>query len=98
MSKTTVTILSCGILLGSAVSFSAHALPLSSALTKTTDSEVTLVAGGCGIGWHRGPYGYCRRNGVYYGPPAVVYAPPVVVAPQVCPYGGYWVGRSWQCY
>ncbi|HEY3624183.1 MAG TPA: hypothetical protein VGL12_17645 [Roseiarcus sp.] len=29
---------------------------------------LTLVAGGCGIGFHRGPYGGCRRNGgVGYG-------------------------------
>lgn len=28
-------------------------------------SDVTTVAGGCGVGWHRGPYGGCRRN---YGP------------------------------
>jgi hypothetical protein len=52
------------------------------------------VAGGCGIGFHRGPYGGCRRNGyyggVYYGAPAVVAAPgvvvaaPVVVAPGPC--------------
>ena len=26
------------------------------------DSLVTTVAGGCGPGWHRGPYGGCRRN------------------------------------
>ncbi len=25
-------------------------------------SNVTLVAEGCGRGWHRGPYGGCRRN------------------------------------
>jgi hypothetical protein len=51
------------------------------------------VAGGCGIGFHRGPYGGCRRNGyyggVYYGgavvaPGVVVAAPPVVVAPGPC--------------
>jgi hypothetical protein len=28
-------------------------------------SDVTTVAGGCGAGWHRGPWGGCRRN---YGP------------------------------
>jgi hypothetical protein len=28
---------------------------------------VTLVAGGCGIGFHRGPYGGCRPNGYGYG-------------------------------
>jgi hypothetical protein len=34
-------------------------------------SDVTLVAGGCGLGFHRGPYGACRPNGVGY--PAVGY-------------------------
>jgi len=27
-----------------------------------TPSDVTTVAGGCGWGWHRGPWGGCRRN------------------------------------
>ncbi|UGA47593.1 hypothetical protein HU230_0016800 [Bradyrhizobium quebecense] len=46
------------------------------------------AAGGCGPGWHRGPYGGCVRN---RGP--VVVAPgAVVVAPRVraCPYGFAW--------
>ena len=31
-------------------------------------SDVTLVMQGCGIGFHRGPYGGCRPNGgAYYG-------------------------------
>jgi hypothetical protein len=45
--------------------------------------------GGCGPGWHRGPYGGCVRN----GPPVVVVAPgAVVVAPRarVCPVGFVW--------
>jgi hypothetical protein len=25
-------------------------------------SDVSTVAGGCGWGWHRGPWGGCRRN------------------------------------
>ncbi len=25
-------------------------------------SDIVLVAGGCGRGFHRGPYGGCRRN------------------------------------
>ena len=45
------------------------------------------VAGGCGPGFHRGPYGGCRRNGyyggVYYGGAPVV-VPGVVVAPGPC--------------
>jgi hypothetical protein len=33
-----------------------------------TASDVTLVMQGCGIGFHRGPYGGCRPNGgAYYG-------------------------------
>ena len=35
---------------------------------------VTLVAGGCGIGFHRGPYGGCRPNG--YGGGGVVVGVP----------------------
>src|SRR5258708_25096295 len=34
------------------------------------------AAGGCGPGFHRGPYGGCRPNGG-----ALVVAPPLVVAP-----------------
>jgi len=30
--------------------------------------EITLVAGGCGAGFHRGPNGGCRRNGGYVAP------------------------------
>jgi hypothetical protein len=30
---------------------------------------VSLIAGGCGLGWHRGPWGGCRRNwGWGWGP------------------------------
>lgn len=36
-------------------------------------SAVTLVSGGCGIGFHRGPYGGCLPNG--YGGAVVVGAP-----------------------
>jgi len=45
------------------------------------------AAGGCGLGFHRGPYGGCRPNGG-----AVVVAPgAVVVVPgRVCPLGFSW--------
>jgi hypothetical protein len=45
--------------------------------------------GGCGIGFHRGPYGGCRPNG---GPVVVVPGGPVVVAPApvVCSRGFRW--------
>jgi hypothetical protein len=52
------------------------------------------AAGGCGPGWHRGPYGGCQTNrgGVVVVNPApvVVARPPVVVVRpvgRVCPYG-----------
>ena len=58
------------------LSFNAEAFPVSS--QPGSGAPVTLIAGGCGIGWHRGPLGACRPNGR-----AVVVAPaaPVVVAP-----------------
>ena len=62
------------------------------------------------IGFHRGPYGGCRRNGyyggVYYGgavAPGVVVAPgvavaaPVVVAPRVVP-ACRRVCNAWRCW
>ena len=39
-------------------------------------SAITLIAGGCGIGFHRGPWGGCRPNGYYgYRPYAYGYRP-----------------------
>jgi hypothetical protein len=53
--------------------------------------------GGCGPGWHRGPYGGCQPNraAVVVAPAPIVVAPaPVVVAPVVvpraCPVGFVW--------
>jgi hypothetical protein len=65
------------------------------------------AAGGCGPGWHRGPYGGCQpnRSAVVVAPRAVVVTPrafmvaprPVVVVPRarVCPYGTVW--RAGRC-
>jgi hypothetical protein len=59
------------------------------------------AAGGCGPGWHRGPYGGCQPNRrVVVVRPAPVYvapAPVVVVrpGPRVCPYGTVW--RNGRC-
>jgi hypothetical protein len=46
------------------------------------------AAGGCGLGFHRGPYGGCRPNGGV----VVVERPAVVVVPRgrVCPMGFSW--------
>ncbi len=54
--------------------------------------DLTLVAGGCGAGFHRGPYGGCVRNAVVVAPvPGIVVAPaaPVVVAPAARTYFTY---------
>jgi hypothetical protein len=72
------------------------AMPLAP-LEQAQASLTIPVAGGCGPGFHRGPYGGCRRNGYYGGRywggavvapgVGVVVAPPVVVAPacrRVC--------------
>ena len=40
---------------------SATAMPL--APLAPAPADVIEVAGGCGAGWHRGPYGRCRPNG-----------------------------------
>jgi len=74
-------------------------------------SGAWLVRDFCGLGFHRGPYGYCMRNGTVAVPPLVVApspvvvapspvvvvpAAPVVVAPIVCPYG-YYLGPYGRC-
>jgi len=41
---------------------SAHAMP-TAPLAPATNSDLIEVAGGCGRGWHRGPFGRCRANG-----------------------------------
>ena len=46
-----------GALLGASA---AQAMPL--APLAPAPADVIAVAGGCGPGWHRGPYGGCRRN------------------------------------
>jgi hypothetical protein len=53
----------------------AQAMPLAP-LAPAPSADVIEVAGGCGPGWHRGPYGGCRRN----------YANP---AAHACPRGWY---------
>ena len=79
---------------------SAGAMPLAP-VTTNPNSDVIAVAGGCGGGWHRGPYGGCVRNRgpVVVAPGPVVVERPVVVAPgavvvaprvRACPYGFAW--------
>ena len=50
------------------------------------------AAGGCGLGFHRGPYGGCRPNGGAVVVAPRVVRPPVVVVPRgrICPLGFSW--------
>jgi len=58
----------------------AQAMPLAAVAPAQTD--VIRVAGGCGPGWHRGPYGGCLRN---YANPAAHACPRGY---HIGPYGG----------
>jgi hypothetical protein len=42
--------------------------PSAAAPEQTSNPDVILVAGGCGIGFHRGPWGGCRPNLSPYWP------------------------------
>ncbi len=60
------------------------------------------AAGGCGIGWHRGPYGGCRPNGGPVAPAAPVVVAPgaVVFAPlgRACPVGYHLGPQGRRCW
>jgi hypothetical protein len=58
----------------------AHAFTVA-AQPAPVEDNVVRVAGGCGLGWHRGPWGGCRSN---YG-----YRPYAYVAPGPGP-GCWW--------
>jgi hypothetical protein len=106
MSRTFYFSVACAVLGSSLGSFCAQALPISSLDSRLGAPDVTLVAGGCGIGFHRDPFGVCRPNGgaiivpgaaVVVAPPVVI-APPVVVAPPiVCGVGFRWHPRFRRC-
>ena len=68
------TILTSAVLAAALFAGSAGAMPL--APLAQSPADVIEVAGGCGTGWHRGPYGGCRKN----------YAQPWLHA---CPRGWY---------
>ena len=73
--------------LGSFLSLSAEAVPIAP-LDSELNSDVSLVAGGCGAGFHPGPYGHCRPNAVVVAPAVVAPVGPVVVVPgRICPLG-----------
>jgi hypothetical protein len=63
-------------------SFRVQASPIPFGPVQKPAPDVTLVRGFCGLGFHRGPYGYCMRNGTVAVPPVVVTPSPVLVAPS----------------
>ncbi|MBR1223146.1 hypothetical protein JQ557_34465 [Bradyrhizobium sp. U87765 SZCCT0131] len=67
-----------GLLAGSSVANAMPAAPAGGA-----NPDVIQVAGGCGPGFHPGPYGRCRPNR---------YERPVIVRPMPrrCPPGFFW--------
>ena len=74
-------LLAAGVVFCAMVS-GANAMPLAP-LAPASSANIIEVAGGCGPGWHGGPYGGCRRN----------YAKPWLHA---CPRGWY-LGRYGRC-
>ena len=89
MSKRITSILICGAL-GLIFSSEVRAMPVSPAPAHALTPFVTPVRGFCGLGFHRGPYGYCLRNGVpYMYVPSYPPPPRVVGVPYVCPFGFY---------
>ena len=108
MSRGFALILACG---ASLFTFGAQASPIVFAPMQKTASDIILVWDWCGVGFHRGPYGYCVPGGLLAAPPVVVApspvivapspvvvapAAPVVVAPIVCP-SGYYLGPYGRC-
>ncbi len=72
-------LIAAALLLG-LIAGGAQAMPL--APIASQESNVIRVAGGCGPGWHRGPYGGCLRN---FANPAAHACPRGF---HVGPYGG----------
>ena len=69
---------SVGVTFLALTSLGAQAMQMSSTLSQAGAYGITKVAGGCGVGYDRGPLGGCVRVGA-----GVVVAPrPVVVAPR----------------
>jgi hypothetical protein len=64
------------------VTGTAQAMPLAQA-SSAANTDIIQVAGGCGAGWHRGPYGGCLRN----------FADP---AAHACP-RGFHIGPGGEC-
>jgi hypothetical protein len=86
------------VLAASFFSLDAQAFP-SLLAPQVAASDFIQVRGFCGLGAHRGPYGYCVPNGVVVvAPPAYYVAPPVALMPSVvCPYAYYYYAPYGRC-
>ena len=62
----TIKLAAAAAALFASLPLSAEAMPLAPAAP--ADAGVTLVAGGCGPAFHRGPFGGCRPNVGYVRP------------------------------
>ncbi|MGZ3282704.1 MAG: GCG_CRPN prefix-to-repeats domain-containing protein [Xanthobacteraceae bacterium] len=75
----------------------AQAFPAPAQIERPT-GDIVQVRGFCGLGWHRGPYGGCYRNGALYAPyvygPYAAYAPPY---PARCWWTGAYYGARRVC-
>jgi hypothetical protein len=61
-----------------------------------TLASAAHAEGGCGLAYHRGPYGHCVRNGpVVVSRPVVVVPAPAFRVGVFYPGRGYWDGRRW---
>lgn len=83
----TIASLSAAAMLTLAAS-AAQAMPPIGDISNASSPGITLVAEGCGAGFHRGPGGACRPN-VGPGPGIVVPVP----GPGPVP---YWRGPGWR--
>jgi hypothetical protein len=76
---------------------SAQAFPTSLSGTIPTQAPapgVIKVRNACGVGWHRGPYGYCRPNGAPYAYRPYAYRPYAYYAPPP-PVRCWWVATRY---
>ncbi len=95
------TLFAAALVAGTIAGFGiANAAPMAPA-PLSAQADVIQVAGGCGRGMHRGPYGGCRvnRRPVYVAPHRYVPAPRYYARPAVrrCGPGMYWRGgRCWR--
>ncbi len=66
--RKTIKLAAAAAFIVAALPLSAEAFPVANGAVAGTDAGVTLVAGGCGPGFHRGPLLGCRPNRFFRRP------------------------------